>query len=246
MIQPIWLETFPNEQVSYAFDNTGLWFRGDANGVSYPVRTTFSIPQDQTTTVVFTFIHSTGCSDQGVCVYNAEIEPMWSWGPDETRIAYQFNCPFTELDGQSTGDSHESDFLVVGNTYTARFIYNPLAGTATGEVYNGEFVSGTPIDSLTISENLPDGDYKVAFCADLDIDDDDDTTELSKSYITYISVNNFTTERVSSRCVPQSCVEKLKCFKKTTLSCNCKEWQLFSVGSAKAYVPAITVCNQNL
>lgn len=236
--QPSWLETFPNEFVTYGFDEQGMWFIGDANDdPTYPVRTNFDFQTNDILDLTFTFIHSSDCSDQGVCIFPANIDPYWSWNDDETRIAFQYNCQSPELDGQISGGGEGNYNLTVGHTYTGRLIYNPIAGTVTGETYVGNKVNGNPVDSITIFETLPPGPYRIGFDADKDLTDLDG--DQGRSYFTKITINE---PIVATTCTPKICVERvgMKCFAR--LSCSCKTSKIIK----DALVPAITVCNMDL
>lgn len=261
MIKPSWLEIVSSERCG--FDSIGMWFSGNANGgegaTSYPIRTNFDIPENETCTIVFTFIHSNSCSDQGVCVFNTESTPIWTWGTDSSRIAYQFDCPFPHLDGQSNNGGEQPELLEVGQVYTGRFVYDPSGeGTVTGELFVGSNTTGEPISTISITEKLPSGSYRVGFDADLD---EQEMEFGSKSYFTYISVNGRISESGSSSSCSRVCDNNhspgFSCF--TTKACVCTKWRYFppqcsranivagtcsSIGGA--YVPAITVCNQRL
>lgn len=183
---PDWMETFSNNQVGYGFDQTGMWFINDADGTTYPIRSNFDIADTETCVIIFTFIHDTFCSDQGICVYKADTPPEWDWGPNATRIALSYNCANIQIYGQSAENEGVAT-LIEGRTYTAKATYNPVAGTFVAETYLGTSATGTPISTISLNESLPAGNYRVAFCAD------QDGSEFSfdannKSYFTYVSI----------------------------------------------------------
>lgn len=239
MIKPSWVTTYPNDQVTYGFDSRGMWFMGDSNGVSYPVRSNFDIPQNQTTTIIFTFLHDSFCSDQGVCVFPINQTPIWEWETQETRIAFQMNCPSPELDGQENSIMDEGEVLEVGRIYTGKMVYNPLAGTVTGDVYLGSSVSGEPISSLMIEETLPEGPYRVGFDSDSDGYEDENHV---RSYFTKISVNQYTSLDGDSACRTICPTTNGFSCRKPDLTCNCTKLTRRS----GAYIAAITMCNQRL
>ena len=258
MQQPSWIETYPNLSVSYGFDDTGLWFQGNADNLSYPVRTNYDIPETSITTIIFTFIHDHNCNDQGVCVFHNSLAPIWQWGSNASRIAFQMDCPIPTIEGQSGFHIVENGpVLQVGNTYTGKMVYNPQSGV-TCEVYEGTSISGSPISSLYLDETLPPGPYRVGFDADSDGDQNNGQNEY-KAYFTNFSV---TSTNQNNSCPPQTCTTKgLPCLNKTTKSssCTCATWKYYyaqcsriQVGlglcsaNSGAYVPAITVCNQKL
>ena len=185
--KPDWMETFSNNQVGYGFDQTGMWFINNADGTTYPIRSNFDIADTETCVIIFTFIHDTFCSDQGICVYNASTPPEWGWGTNATRIALSYNCPTVYIYGQLAETQGPAN-LVEGRTYTAKATYNPVAGTFTAETYLGTSATGTPISTISLSESLPAGNYRVAFCADQDGAEAEEFKANNKSYFTYVSL----------------------------------------------------------
>jgi hypothetical protein len=185
--QPSWLETHENEQVTYGFDEGGLWFAGNANGVPYPVRTNYDIDGETTVEVVYTFLYSNvdeGCPDHGICFFKADTDPYWSWSGDTTRIAAQYDCGWPEIAGQNGNGVNSNYGLQSGNTYTARLTYNPAASTITHELFTGTSASGSPADTITLEdERLSPGAYRVGFDADLDSNLPD------KAYFTYLELS---------------------------------------------------------
>lgn len=255
MIQPSWIETYPNPSVSYGFDNTGLWFQGNADNLSYPVRSNYDIPQTNITTILFTFIHDHECNDQGVCVFHNSLAPLWQWETDASRIAFQMNCPIPKIEGQNSEVSG-SPVLQVGQTYTGKMVYNPKTGV-TCQVYQGTEASGTPISELTLNETLPAGSYRVGFDADSDGDNNDGNNEY-KAYFTNFSI--ITSDQTNS-CPKTTCpTTGFTCRIQNAISpCTCATWKYYYANCSRiqvalgicsansgAYVPAITVCNQRL
>jgi hypothetical protein len=192
--QPSWLDTFPDEDVAFGFDSTGMWFSGDASDAPYPIRTNYDIGSDETVVVIYTFVHADldeGCPDHGICFFKADVEPYWSWGDDTSRIAVQYNCGDPEINGQA--NTIESDYeLTLGDTYTARVTYNPVAETITHELFNGNSVGSPLVDTITLTnERLPAGAYRIGFHADLD------TSTSEKSYFTYLEISAGAVEAVT-------------------------------------------------
>jgi len=184
--QPTWLETFPNAKVEYGFDSTGLWFVGDADGTTYPVRTNFNLDSAHELEMTFTFIYGLGggegCPDHSVCIFNTNDEPNFSFGQDSSRIALVCNCSGFSIQGQSSS-TPSSLTLSDGNTYTCAFTYSPAAEQVQAVLYNGTSATGSPVGTLTLNEVLPSGTYRVAFTAD------QDNTPDKISYFTYVQMN---------------------------------------------------------
>lgn len=185
--QPAWLDTFPDEDVAFGFDGSGMWFSGDASGAPYPVRINYDIDSDTTVVVVYTFVYADvddGCPDHGICFFKADVEPYWNWGTDVSRIAIQYDCGQPIIEGQNENGSGSEYDLTLGNTYTARVTYNPVEETVTHELFDGSGVSGSPIDTITLTdERLPAGSYRVGFHADLD------SSVPDKAYFTYLEIS---------------------------------------------------------
>jgi hypothetical protein len=197
--QPSWLDTFPDEDVAFGFDADGMWFSGNAANAPYPIRTNYDIDGDTTVVVVYTFVHDEvdtsegqACPDHGICFFKADVEPYWSWGNNTSRIAIQYNCGDPEIEGQNENNVSTEYVLTVGDTYTARVTYNPVAETITHELFEGSSASGSPVDTITLAEEvLPAGAYRIGFHADLDTD----TNE--KSYFTYLEISEGPVEAVT-------------------------------------------------
>jgi hypothetical protein len=193
--KPSWLDTFPDADVAFGFDATGMWFTGDASDAPYPIRTNYDIDGDTTVVVVYTFVHADvdnngeledyqACPDQGICFFKADAEPYWSWGNNTSRIAIQYNCGDPEIEGQEENNIDSGYTLTIGETYTARVTYNPVAETITHELFDGSSVSATLVDTITLTnERLSAGAYRIGFHADLD------TETNEKSYFTYLEIS---------------------------------------------------------
>lgn len=179
-------ETGKIEGVDFGWDSSGMWFTGNANSGSggegggvggYPVRTSFSFGSEDICEVIYTVDYQDGCSDQGICVFNAGTQPEWQWGSNETRIACSMNCetPYIYgLSGEVRGEGEGGELsggeggTYEPNYYTFHFTYNPSEEQVQAVIYIGEGTSGTALMTLTLNERLPAGDYKVGFSADED------------------------------------------------------------------------------
>ena len=195
--QPSWLDTFPDEDVAFGFDATGMWFSGNASNAPYPIRTNYDVDGETTVVVIYTFVHADvdeGCPDQGICFFNADVEPYWSWGDNVSRIAVQYDCGNPEIAGQNENGIYSQYHLALGNTYTARVTYDPVAETITHELFEGSSASGSPVDTITLTnERLPAGAYRIGFRADLDTG----AVGSEKSYFTYLEISEGPVEAVT-------------------------------------------------
>lgn len=195
--KPCWLSTHETETgkiegVNFGFDEGGMWFSGDAGGEGdaggYPIRTVVEFETNDICEVIYTVDYQDGCSDQGICIFNVETEPQWQWGSNETRIAFSINCPQPYIYGQNSETGGVGGELEGGeggayeaNYYTFRFVYNPTEEQVAVVVYQGEEAEGLIINTLTLNEKLPPGNYKIGFAADQD-------NESKKAYFTYIQI----------------------------------------------------------
>lgn len=189
--KPSWLDTFPDEDVAFGFDEGGMWFAGNASNAPYPVRTNYDIDGDTTVVVIYTFVHAAiggeegvACPDQGICFFKSDVEPYWSWGDDASRIAVQYDCGTPGINGQNENEMSSPYELTIGDTYTARVTYDPVAETITHELFEGSSVSGLPVNTIVLeNERLPAGAYRIGFHADFDLGLPD------KAYFTQLEIS---------------------------------------------------------
>jgi hypothetical protein len=192
--KPTWLAYVPDGSkptvdVNFGFDSGGMWFTGNANDQhAYPIRTNVSFYDTDATEIIATFDYDSIGDDHGIAIFNsATTQPFWRFGTDSSRIAWQISTATPELRGQTTSSVAGAPVLVIGNTYTIRMVYDPLAETnrVTVELYQGTGTAGTLLDTRTINETLPAGAYEVGFDADQD--------NLSlKSYFTALTIKTLT------------------------------------------------------
>jgi len=198
--KPCWLSTHETEtgqveNINFGFDQGGMWFSGDAGGEgeggAYPIRTVMEFEANDVCEVIYTVDYQDGCSDQGICIFNVGTEPEWNWGSNETRIAFSINCPQPYIYGLTNSTSGTGGELEGGeggegaeytaNYYTFHFTYNPSEESVEVVVYQGENTEGTVVNTLNLTEKLPEGNYRIGFAADQDNQD-------KKAYFTYIQI----------------------------------------------------------
>lgn len=150
---------------NFGWDSNGVWFSGSSNGPAYPVFTHFTIPQNNIVTISVDFVYNQGCSDFGMCVYLDGTTPEWNWGSNDTRIACQYNCPNPYIYGINDGVTNGSAPLIIGNTYTAQMIYDP---NSTPNITLNTLLENTIVDTITLDDVLPSGNYRIGFTADQD------------------------------------------------------------------------------
>lgn len=174
----------------YGFDSGGMWITGGSYGTSYPIRCNFVFSESDVCEIVLTVLHG-DCSDQSVCFFLQGTDPQWSWGTQSSRIAVSLNCDNLAIYGRTISNDLGEGALSSGY-YTLVITYDPGAGTVTATAHDGQSVDDAVIGTISLSEVLPSGDYKIGF----DADQDDSPT---KSYFTYLKISRNGQELTGSR-----------------------------------------------
>ena len=162
----------PTLNTNFGWDSNGVWFGGTAvdnqADASYPIFSAFTLSDTDNVRIIFNVAINDGCSDVGLCVYPADgTVPEWSWDPNTTRIAAQFDCPQPMILGQAAAAGPVDPLISLDpGLYGLSFEYNPIEGTTIFSVYQNE----VEISTMTLSgETLPVGNgYKIGFTADQD------------------------------------------------------------------------------
>ena len=181
-------KTLGDTNNGYGFNETGMWFTGNASGVAYPVRCNFSFGETDVCEIVFTILKGY-CTDHSVCLFKEGTDPEWSWGDNSSRIAVSVNCENPKIYGQTSDDSLGN---ISDGYYTFRVTYDPGAGTVTAVVHSGETTNAPVFGTMVISETLGSGNYRIGF----DADQDDNGT---LSYFTYLKVSRNGAELTGSK-----------------------------------------------
>jgi hypothetical protein len=188
-VKPSWMSYYPGLKnqlgTQYGFDSGGMFFNGNAdNDIAYPIRTNLHIHGEDTTEIIATINFANTNDDHGIAIFNSTSVPIWRYATDTTRIAFQFSSGTPRLYGQTTQDVSGTPVVTAGNDYTIKVVYNP-GNTVTVYTYDGPNTTGTLLDTRTINEVLPAGDYVIGFDADQD-------GVGNKSYFTNIIVRTLT------------------------------------------------------
>ena len=172
--KPNWLSYYPDGDkptlnTNFGFDGNGMWFYGNAtNQHAYPIRTNVHFHETDVTEIITTINFANANNDHGFAIFNTSTtQPYWRDSTDATRIAFQLSVGTPQLFGRTTSDTGTSNLLTATNSYTIRFVYDP-ATNITVYIHDGTSVSGTLLETLTIAEALPAGDYVIGFDADQD------------------------------------------------------------------------------
>jgi hypothetical protein len=248
LTKPEWLSYVPDGSkptvdVNFGFDSGGMWFTGNANDQhAYPIRTNVGFYDTDAVEIIATFNFDSVGDDHGIAIFNsATTQPYWRFGTDTTRIAYQFSVATPQLYGRTTSDVAGAPVLSIGETYTIKLVYDPLATTdkVKVELYQGAGIEGTLLDTRTINEQLPAGAYLVGFDADQD--------NLSrKSYFTNLTIktltnavfndveviNNLTVNTIDSDLIPSANVTY-------SLGSATHQWQELWVSGATVYINSV-------
>jgi hypothetical protein len=189
---PCWLSIYQEQtgkilNKDFGFDKNGLWLIGNYNGSGYPVQTNVEFDTADVSEIIFIADHNSSCSDQGICFFKSDVIPEWSFGNDSSRIAFSINCPEPLIYGQSE-ESSAGNILNAPNFYTFRIIYDPNAdcNNVTAYIYVGQGTGGELLSTLTLSETLPAGAYRIGLSADSD--GSEENNEDQKAYFTYLSI----------------------------------------------------------
>jgi hypothetical protein len=186
----------PTLNENFGWNSQGMWF-GPTDMVqeqadnSYPIFSSFTLSETDRVELSFDVDIQEFCSDAGVCVYLDGTTPKWSWDPDETRIAAQFNCPNPVILGiEGTADSQESEGVPDAGVYRIVFIYDPSAETE--KVIFEYYVEGNnnALSRITLNEALPSGDYRIGFASDNDRQDEGpfEDSLVNRTYISNLEI----------------------------------------------------------
>lgn len=184
-------EALPHININFGWDSNGVWFGPTAvdsqSNPSYPVFTDFILNTTDKVFVSFNVNIEETCSDVGICVFPDGIVPNWTWGSDDTRIAAQFNCPSMEIHGTTISTSGSPSVPAPGE-YRIEFTYDPNL-----EIDNTKFEyfainDSVAIGSMTLSQVLPSGNYRIGFASDNDINEEGVDSALNRTYISQLSI----------------------------------------------------------
>lgn len=167
---PSFLDFYSGTSLRAGQNENGIFFSGSAedSGVSYPIRTNFTISGDVKSITTLDMVVNDGCSDFGLCVFEDNTQPQWAWGTHNTRIAAQFDCPAPAIFGINTSVGGEGGWELPGpGTYRVRFTYDPNnTPNATLETLD---TSDNVLNTLTIDNILnTNNSYRIGFAADQD------------------------------------------------------------------------------
>ena len=151
---------------AYGWDSTGIWSLGNSGNLpSYPLFTSFTIPDTTAVTVKYSFTYG-NCNDLSVAVYQDGVIPKWQWNQNTTRIAASYNCSTPHIYGLTDSIAGSEGALTSGHTYTSIFTYDPATGTSTLHTVDQ---AGGLDETITLSgQALAAGNYRVGFAADQD------------------------------------------------------------------------------
>lgn len=188
---PSWLQQRTRYSSYTGFDANGFWINGNAWGsnYSYPIATNNVAFTGTYLDLKFVAVKNNSCSDHGFCIFKTGTSPVWKWGMDSSRIAFQWNCssPFWY---PPTGSSIQNSGASNIDTYFVHITLNLLYGGYSTDIRTGSF-TGTQVTNVTATSsdmklsNLngwSSGDtYEIGF------DADQDTTSF-KSYFKDITI----------------------------------------------------------
>lgn len=175
---------------NFGWDNYGVWFGPTSNSApndeSYPIFTNFTIPSETPIEISVDVEADASCSDLGLALYVDGTTPYWSFGPNQSAITAQFNCPNVELWGASSGGYGPGGSFPGPGTYRYVLAYNPLleSSQVTFSVYDNQ---NQVVAGMALDERLPQGpNYRIGFAADMD--SGDDTAGRDRSYMSNLQI----------------------------------------------------------
>ena len=175
---------------NFGWDNYGVWFGPTSNTAaddnSYPVFTNFTIGSETAVEVSVDVEADASCTDFGLALYLDGTVPYWSFGPNQSAITAQFNCPNVELNGTYSTAYGPGGSLPGPGTYRYVLAYNPTleSSQVTFSVYDSQ---NQVVAGLALDERLPGGTaYRIGFASDLD--SGDDSAGRDRSYMSNLSI----------------------------------------------------------
>ena len=169
--KPSWLEEVTTGgDLEYSFSSNGMGIKGDADDLTFPYVTNFTIPYDQKVKIEFVFSYYSDCDDQGVILFSESATPIFNWGSVNNGLIGQWNCGFPVI-GWSNGDTEPDmedwpSLLEIGSAYLGIFEYDPRLSNSNLKLTTKSY-TGQIIDSFFVDQLLPPGeDYKIGFTAD--------------------------------------------------------------------------------
>jgi hypothetical protein len=179
--KPSWIDVVPTGgNLEYSFTSNGMGIQGDADELTFPYVSRFSIPHNEKVKIEFVFGYYSRCDDQGVILFSESATPIWDWGTVDNGLIGQWNCGYPVL-GWSTGDTEPDtdgewpSVLEIGAAYLGILEYDPNLPDSNLKLITKTY-AGEVIDSVIVSgQLLPAGeDYKIGFSSDSDGDEGDD------------------------------------------------------------------------
>lgn len=244
-VKPSWLSYVPGgknqEGTQYGFDTGGMFFTSNAdNDFAYPIQTNLHFHEQDVLEVIATIYYGATNNDHGLCIFPADERPIWQSSSNTTRIAFQYSAGIPVLYGQTTANTAPgSPVLSSGNYYTIKFKYDP-GNTVVVETFSGNTTTGSPVDTRSLAEVLPAGDYRLGFDADND-------AAGVKSYWTNLVVRTLTNTvvndlevqgQVIGNLIPQSNVAQ-------SLGNITHQWKDLWVSNSTVYINSIPLSIDN-
>ena len=139
-----WMVLRTKQATNTGFNSTGMWINGDASTTSnsYPVVTNEGFTGTNLE-ISFAAIKNDGCSDHGFCVFRSGTSPVWQWGTNSSRIAFQWNCDNPNWYPASGSGSGSISGANSQTTYYTTITMNLSTGATTTVIKTGSFSGPT-------------------------------------------------------------------------------------------------------
>ena len=175
-----WMLLRTKQATNTGFNSNGMWINGNADSStnSYPVVTDEGFTGTNLE-LSFAVIKDENCSDHGFCVFRSGTSPIWAWGTNSSRIAFQWNCANPNwYPASGSGSGNISGANSYTQTYYTTITLNLSTGATTTVIKTGSF-SGTTVvnhsgtySGATLSSisgwNAGTSTWEVGFDADQD------------------------------------------------------------------------------
>ena len=143
-----WMVLRTKQATNTGFDSNGMWINGNADSTtnSYPVVTNQSFTGTDLE-LSFVAVKNENCADHGFCVFRTGTSPVWKWGVDTSRIAFQWNCTspnWYPTSGTGSGSISGASTYSPSTPYYTTITINLSTGATTTVIKTGSF-SGTTV-----------------------------------------------------------------------------------------------------
>jgi len=177
-----WMVLRTKQATNAGFNSNGMWINGNASSTtnSYPVVTNEGFTGTNLE-LSFVAVKNENCADHGFCVFRTGTSPVWAWGVNNSRIAFQWNCAnpnWYPASGSGSGNISGANTYSPSTPYYTTITINLSTGATTTVIKTGSFSGTTVVNhsgsytGATLSSlsgwNASSSTWEVGFDADQD------------------------------------------------------------------------------